>query len=126
MGGRGIRIVNSPSAGGGLRGGSWEARMLLENKVAVITGAAQGIGAAFAVCYAREGAKLVIADILDGSDTVNNVLKAGGEAIFVKTDVTRQDQCNALAKAAADQFGSIDILVNNAAMYANIVKKPFA
>ena len=125
---RGIRIdfllFDTPSAG--LREISWEAIMLLENKVAVITGAAQGIGAAFAVGYAREGAKLVIADILDGSDTVNNVLKAGGEAIFVKTDVTRQDQCNALAKAAADQFGSIDILVNNAAMYANIVKKPFA
>ena len=100
--------------------------MLLENKVAVITGAAQGIGAAFALGYAKEGAKLVIADIVDGSNTIDDIARAGGEAIFVKTDVTRQDQCDAMAKAAADRFGSIDILVNNAAMYANIVKKPFS
>ena len=99
--------------------------MLLENKVAVITGAAQGIGAAFAVGYAKEGAKLVIADIVDGSNTIDDIARAGGEAIFVKTDVTRQNQCDAMAKAAANRFGSINILVNNAAMYANIVKKPF-
>ena len=100
--------------------------MLLENRVAVITGAAQGIGAAFALGYAKEGAKLVVADIVDGSNTIDVIARAGGEAIFVKTDVTRQDQCDATVKAAADRFGSIDILVNNAAMYANIVKKPFS
>ncbi len=100
--------------------------MKLKDKVAIITGAAQGIGAAFAVGYAKEGAKLVIADIVDASDTVADVSKAGSEAIFVKTDVTQQNQCDVMAKAAADRFGSIDILVNNAAMYANIVKKPFA
>ena len=99
--------------------------MLLKDKVAVITGASQGIGAAFAVGYAEEGAKLVIADVVDGDDTVAEVSKAGGEAIFVKTDVTRQDQCDAMAKAAADRFGRLDILLNNAAMYANIIKKPF-
>ena len=99
--------------------------MILAEKVAIITGAAQGIGAAFALGYAREGASLVIADIVDGGDTAAEVSKAGGEAIFVKTDVTRQDQCDDLVKAAADRFGRIDILVNNAAMYAGIVKKPF-
>ncbi len=99
--------------------------MILKGKVAIITGAAQGIGAAFATGYAKEGAKLVIADILDGNNTVDDVIKAGSEAIFVKTDVTRQDQCNAMAKAAVDRFGTVDILVNNAAMYANIIKKPF-
>ena len=69
--------------------------MILEGRVAIITGAAGGIGAAFAGGYAREGARLVIADIIDGTDTVAEVLKAGGEAIFVKTDVTRQDQYSA-------------------------------
>ena len=99
--------------------------MLLKDKVAIITGSSQGIGAAFAVGYAKEGAKLVIADIVDGGDTVAEVSKAGSKAIFVKTDVTRQDHCDAMVKAAADRFGRIDILVNNAAMYANIIKKPF-
>ena len=99
--------------------------MMLKDRVAIITGAAQGIGAAFAVGYAKEGANLVIADIVDGGDTVAQVSEAGSEAIFVKTDVTRQDQCDAMAKAAVDRFGGIDILVNNAAIYAGIIKKPF-
>ncbi len=99
--------------------------MKLKDKVAIITGAARGIGAAFAVGYAKEGAKLLIADILDGSATVNAVKKAGSEAVFIRTDVTRQDQCDAMAKAAADHFGSVDILVNNAAMYGSIVKRSF-
>lgn len=98
---------------------------MLKDRVAIITGAAQGIGAAFAVGYAKEGARLVIADIVDGADTVAEVSKAGSQAIFVKTDVTRQDQCDAMAKAAFDRFGGIDILVNNAAIYAGIIKKPF-
>jgi NAD(P)-dependent dehydrogenase (short-subunit alcohol dehydrogenase family) len=93
--------------------------------VAIITGAAQGIGAAFAVGFAKEGAKLVIADILDGKQAVSDVEKAGSEAIFVKTDVTKQDECDALAKAAVDRFGTIDILLNNAAIFGNVVMKPF-
>ena len=100
--------------------------MMLKDRVAIITGAARGIGAAFAVGYAKEGARLVIADIVDGGDTVAQVSEAGSQAIFVKTDVTRQDQCDAMAKAAFDRFGGINILVNNAAMYAGIIKKPFA
>ena len=99
--------------------------MILKGKVAIITGAAQGLGAAFATGYAKEGARLVIADIADGKNAVEDVVKAGSEAIFVKTDVTQQDQCDAMVKAAIDRFGTVDILVNNAAMYANIIKKPF-
>ena len=97
--------------------------MRLKDKVAVITGAARGIGAAFAKGFAREGAKLVIGDIRDGSPTVAAIEKAGGEAIYVKTDVREQEQCNALAKAAADRFGSIDILINNAGILVTL--KPF-
>ena len=86
--------------------------MKLKDKVAVITGAAQGIGAAFAVGFAKEGAKIVIGDIQDGREAVKAVEKAGSEAIYVKTDVTSQESCDALAKAAVDRFGSIHILVN--------------
>ena len=99
--------------------------MNLKDRVAIITGAAGGIGAAIAVGYANEGAKIVIADIQDGKETAEAVKKAGSDAIFVKTDVTEQAQCDAMAKAAVDRFGSIHILVNNAAMYANIIKKAF-
>lgn len=99
--------------------------MKLEEKVAIITGAAQGIGAALAVGFAHEGARLVIADILDGKRAVADVEKAGSEAIFVKTDVTKQEECDALAKAAIARFGTIDILVNNAAIFGDIVMKPF-
>jgi NAD(P)-dependent dehydrogenase (short-subunit alcohol dehydrogenase family) len=97
--------------------------MRLKDKVAIITGAARGIGAAFAIGFAKEGAKVVIGDIRDGGNTLNTIEKAGGQAIYVKTDVRKQDQCNALAKAAVDQFGGIDILINDAGILVTI--KPF-
>jgi len=99
--------------------------MRLKDKVAIITGASQGIGAAFAVGFAKEGAKIVIADISDGSKTAKKVADAGSEALFVKTDVSKEPECIAMAKAAFDKFGAINILVNNAAIFANIVLKPF-
>ncbi len=98
--------------------------MRLKDKVAIITGAARGLGAAFAVGFGKEGAKIVIGDIRDGRKTVDAVERAGSEAIYVKMDVTRQDQCDRLAKAAVDRFGSIDILLNNAGVLVTI--KPFA
>ena len=97
--------------------------MRLNGKVAVITGAARGIGAAFAVGFAREGARVVVADIGDGTDTVAAIEKAGGEALYVKTDVSRQEQCNTMAKAAMDRFGAVDILINNAGLLVTL--KPF-
>jgi NAD(P)-dependent dehydrogenase (short-subunit alcohol dehydrogenase family) len=97
----------------------------LEDKVTIITGAAQGIGAAFAVGFAKEGARIVIADILDGKKVAKAIEKSGGEAIFVKTDVTKQNECDTLARAAFDRFGSIDILVNNAAVFGDLVTGPF-
>lgn len=100
-----------------------ELQMRLKGKVAIITGAARGIGAAFAVGFGKEGAKVVIADIGDASNTVAAIEKAGGNALWVKTDVTKQDQCNAMAKAAIDRFGAIDILINNAGMLVTV--KPF-
>ena len=97
----------------------------LTGKVAIITGAAQGIGEAYAVGLAKEGAKIVIADLLDGQKAVEAVRNAGSDAIFVKTDVGSLAQCEALAKAAAERFGAIDILLNNAAIFGSIVLKPF-
>jgi NAD(P)-dependent dehydrogenase (short-subunit alcohol dehydrogenase family) len=97
--------------------------MRLKDKVAVDTGAARGLGAAFAEGFAREGANVVIGDIRDGSKTVGAIEKAGGKALYVQTDVTNQEQCNAMAKTAMDGFGAIDILVNNAGTLVTI--KPF-
>jgi NAD(P)-dependent dehydrogenase (short-subunit alcohol dehydrogenase family) len=97
----------------------------LKDKVTIITGAAQGIGAAFAVGFAREGARIVIADIVDGKQVVDGIEKSGSEAIFVKTDVTKQNECDSLARAAFDRFGSVDILVNNAAIFGDLGTGPF-
>jgi NAD(P)-dependent dehydrogenase (short-subunit alcohol dehydrogenase family) len=97
--------------------------MRLKDKVAIVTGSARGLGAAFAKGFGREGAKVVVGDIRDGKTTVDAVEQSGSEAIYVKTDVTKQDQCNALAQAAVDRFGSIDILVNNAGILVTL--KPF-
>ena len=101
--------------------------MRLKDKVAIITGAAdlEGIGAAIALRYAKEGAKLVIADLKDGGAVVAAVRNAGGEAEFVKADVTNQEECDAMARLAAERFGSVDILVNNAAIYADLLERPF-
>lgn len=99
--------------------------MKLKDKVAVITGAAQGIGSAFAVAYAKEGARVVIADVVDGRQIADAIEQEGGGALYIKTDVTDENACNAMAEAAAKHFGGINILVNNAAMYGNLTKKPF-
>jgi len=97
----------------------------LKDKVVINTGAAQSIGTAFAVGFAREGAKIVVADVQDGGETVKVVEGAGSEAIFAKTDVSKNEDCDAMAKAAVDRFGGIDILINNAAIFGDIVMKPF-
>lgn len=97
--------------------------MRLKDKVAIVTGAARGIGAALAVGFAKEGASVVIGDVRGGQSTVATIVKGGGKAIYLKTDVSQQDECHALAKAAVDHFGAIDILVNNAGVLVQI--KPF-
>lgn len=97
--------------------------MRLKDKVAIVTGGARGIGAAIAVGFAREGARIVIGDKRDARGTVAAVEEAGSRGIYVKTDVAVQADCDALARAAADHFGAIDILVNNAGVLVTI--KPF-
>ena len=90
--------------------------MRLANKVAVITGAGSGLGRASAILFAKEGAKVVVADINDagGKEAVAAISSSGGEAIFVHTDVSKASDAENLIKATKDKFGKIDILFNNA------------
>ena len=99
--------------------------MRLKDKVAIITGAARGLGRAYALRLAKEGAKVVVADILDGTETVGAVKAQGGEALYLKVDVTSEESTQEMALKTVERFGSIDILVNNAALFADLVKKPF-
>ena len=88
----------------------------LEGKVAIITGAAHGMGAVDAALFSREGARLVLCDILEeeGAHVEARINESGGEAIFVRMDVTRGEDWEKAVKAAVSRFGRIDILVNNA------------
>ncbi|MFC1942184.1 SDR family oxidoreductase [Chloroflexota bacterium] len=90
--------------------------MKLLNKVAIITGAASGIGRATAILFAKEGAKIVVADIDDsgGEETVSIIKANGGEAVFVHTDVSEAADTERLVKTAVSTFGKLDILHNNA------------
>src|SRR5919199_558658 len=85
----------------------------LQDKVALITGGARGIGGASARLFAGEGAKVVIGDLLEGesNETVEEIKKAGGEATFVRADVTREEDCRALAQAAVDTYGRLNVVV---------------
>jgi 3-hydroxybutyrate dehydrogenase len=90
--------------------------MQLKNKVAFITGSASGIGKEIAIVYAREGAKIVIADLnQQAADATAAELKASGaQAIGVAVDVTSEEQVNAAVEQAVAAFGGIDILISNA------------
>ena len=99
--------------------------MRLKGKVAIVTGAAQGIGRAYALRLSGEGAKVVIADILDGSGVLEEMRKKEVEALALHTDVTDEQSTQEMAQKTVERFGRIDILVNNAAFFSGIVKKPF-
>ncbi len=86
----------------------------LKDKVAVVTGASGGLGQAIAVGFARHGAKIVVSDVKDVSETVKKVEGAGSEAIGLKVDVSSKDELKGMFQAAEDEFGGVDILVNNA------------
>lgn len=86
----------------------------LDGKVAFITGAAGGLGRVTADLFAREGARVVIADVADGSDAVSAVRQAGGEASYVHCDVTDAASVSAAVAAALERYGALHVLYNNA------------
>ncbi len=96
--------------------------MLLEDKVVLITGGGSGIGRATAVLAAKEGAKVIIADVNEagGHETVNTITERGRDAIFVRTDVSQSAEVQALIKAAVDKYGRLDCAFNNAGIAGDI------
>lgn len=92
------------------------------DKVAVVTGAARGIGAAYAHALAAGGAAVVVADIEAeaGESTVKSIVEQGGRAVFSETDVSSPDSAQRTADRAVEEFGGVDLLVNNAAIYGDM------
>jgi NAD(P)-dependent dehydrogenase (short-subunit alcohol dehydrogenase family) len=91
----------------------------LEGKVALITGAASGMGRVASTLFAREGAKVVVADVTDdaGEATADEIRSSGGEAAFVHADVSSPADAEALPRAVVERFGSLDVLYNNAGIF---------
>ena len=97
----------------------------LDGKTAVITGAGRGSGAVMAKRMAQEGANVVVTDVLDTKTTVEAITAAGGSAIGMSVDVTSDDNLAAVVETTEKTFGSLDILVNNASIFAALQPKPF-
>ncbi len=96
--------------------------MRFKDKVAVVTGAAQGIGEAYARGLASEGAAVVVADlnVESGERVAKEIQSSGGRAIFVETDVSSAESANAMAERVVEEYGGLDLLVNNAAIYGDM------
>jgi NAD(P)-dependent dehydrogenase (short-subunit alcohol dehydrogenase family) len=101
--------------------------MRFKDKVCLVSGGGSGIGKATCLRLAREGGRVAVLDINDdGNETVQEITKAGGEAIFVKTDVSNSSQVQAAVKAAVEKWGAVHVVVNDAAMmtFKPIVELP--
>lgn len=100
--------------------------MRFEGRVAIVTGAGQGIGEAYAKALAAEGARVGIADLNDAqaARVAKQIESVGGTALSVKVDVADPDSANAMARTVIDAYGGIDLLVNNAAIYGGMKIEP--
>jgi len=98
----------------------------LKDKVALVTGSSQGIGAALALALAAAGAKLVVSDLQEASETAQQIKDQGGQAIAAVADVTDNKSLNALVATAERNFGPVDVLINNAGVFGTLELKPFA
>ena len=92
---------------------------------AIVTGGARGLGRAYCLALADAGFDIVVSDLLDTGETVTEVEAAGGRAVGVRADISSAADNDALAAAAADAFGTIDVLVNNAAYFSETTRGPF-
>lgn len=93
--------------------------------VAIVTGAAKGLGRSYALTLAADGWSVVAADVLDLDPVTQEIAAGGGAVLAVQTDVSDEAATVTLANAALERFGRIDVLVNNAAIFTSIEKKPF-
>ncbi|MEM5853107.1 MAG: SDR family NAD(P)-dependent oxidoreductase [Candidatus Aenigmatarchaeota archaeon] len=92
--------------------------MKLKDKVAIVTGAGQGIGREIALCFAKEGAKVVVTDITGKEvEVAKEIESLGGEALALKVDVSSREDAEKMAQEVLNKFGRIDILVNNAGIF---------
>ena len=103
-----------------------EKKMRLKDRVIIITGAGQGIGATFARKLAEEGAKVVIADLNEKNAhaLAADLTEKGYDALGLKSDVSDEESAEALARAVSEKYGRIDVLINNAAIFSTIDMKP--
>ena len=96
--------------------------MRLKNKIALISGAASGMGESAARIFAREGAKVVLADVLEkeGSKVAASIVSTGGEALFMRLDVSDEEQWREAVRAMVKRYGRLDLLVNNAGISGGV------
>ncbi len=99
--------------------------MNFDNKVVIVTGAARGLGQEYARQFARLGAKVAVNDLRDCSETLKIIEQEGAAGIDTKTDVTSESSTADMAAAVVNEFGRIDVLVNNAALYGSLTFAPF-
>lgn len=101
--------------------------MRLQDKVIIVTGAARGIGKEYSLALAREGASVVVVDVLESglNETAQEIKKLGAKSLPLRIDVSKEEDTDRMASETIREFGQIDALVNNAALYGGLKRRPF-